>query len=184
MQINDGKGTGYTAEVNSANQLETRSVSQNRAEWENHNHAKAFAFFFSQAAGDAAATEYLGYIKNDSDDDMVVDEISVHATAADSIYVVQVTGTAAGGTAVVPKNMNLGSGLTASCTTMKHTNITGLTQSGTRLLNFNLAAAGFIVRTPYPSILMPKNTAIAVVTSTDQAQTLSVNIMFHYETKH
>ena len=183
MEINDGTGSGNKAKVNSANELEVRANTVSRAEWENHNNQRAYAMYFSQAAANSGANECLGYIKNISDDDLVIDEISIHSVAADTIYVSKVTGTAAGGSAIVPTNLNIGSGKTASVTTMQHTAITGLTDAG-RLLSFYLAANGFFVRSPKATILIQKNSAIGIFTTANQANTLKVNIQFNYEDAH
>ena len=139
--------------------------------------------YFSQAAANSGANECLGYLKNTSDDDLIVDEIAIHSVAADTICVCKVTGTAAGGSAIVPTNMHLGSGKTAVATTMQHTAITGLTDAG-RLLNFYLAANTFLTRAPKATIAIEKNSAIAVYTTANQANTLKVNIHFHYEDAH
>lgn len=183
MEITDGTGSGYKAKVNSDQELEVRATTINRAEWENHNNQRAYAVYFSQAAANSGANECLGYIKNTSDDDMVIDEIAVHSVAADTIYVSKVTGTAAGGSAITPVNMHLGSGKTAVATTMQHTAITGLTDAG-RLLNLYLAANAFLIRTPKATIAIEKNSAIGVFTTANQANTLKVNIHLHYEDAH
>jgi hypothetical protein len=183
MIIEDGTGSGHKAKVNDEYELETRAQTTGRAEWENHNHERAYAMYFSQAAANSGANECLGYIKNTADLDLVIDEISIHATAADTIYVSKVTGTAAGGSSITPTNANVGSGLTATVTTMQHTAITGLTDGG-RLMNFYLAANGFVVREPKATIIIKKNSAIAIYTTTNQANTLKVNIWFHFEDIH
>ena len=183
MNIEDGTGSGHKAKVNESNELEVRSNMVTRAEWENHNNQRAYAMYFSQAAANGATNECLGYLKNTSDDDMVIDEIAIHSVAADTIYVSKVTGTAAGGSAITPTNMHLGSGKTAVATTMQHTAITGLTDGG-RLLNFYLAANAFLTRSPKSTICIEKNSAIGVYTTANQANTLKVNIHFHYEDAH
>lgn len=183
MEVTDGTGSGYKVKVNSDNELEVRSNMVIRAEWENHNNQRAYAMYFSQAAANSGANECLGYLKNTSDEDMVIDEIAIHSVAADTIYVSKVTGTAAGGSAIVPTNMHLGSGKTAVATTMQHTAITGLTDGG-RLLTFYLAANAFLTRSPKATILIEKNSAVGIFTTANQANTLKVNIHFHYEDAH
>lgn len=184
MIIQDGKGTGRSAEVNLANQLETRAVVQNRSEWECHNNSAAYVMYFSQAAANGAANEVLGYIKNDSDDDLIIDEIGLHITAANIVYVSKVTGTAAGSpTTLVPTNCNLGSGKTATGTFYKDDGMTGLTDVG-RLINCYLAANAYLVRTPMSSILVKKNSAIGIFVTTQQVQTLNCSVLFHFEPAH
>lgn len=184
MLIDDGKGSGYKCEVNSANQLEVRAVSQNRAEWECHNNGTAYVMYFSQAAANGAANEVLGYIKNDSDDDLIIDEIGLHITAANTVYVSKVTGTAGGSpTTLTPVNMNVGSGRTATGTFYKDDSMSGLTDAG-RLINCYLAANAYLVRTPISSILIQKNSAIGIFVTTQQVQTLNCSVVFHYEPSH
>jgi hypothetical protein len=184
MLIEDGNGNGFKVEVNSEHQLECRAVTQNRSEWECHNNANSYVMYFSQAAANAAANEVLGYMKNDSDDDMVVDEFGIHTTAANMIYVSKVTGTAAGSpTAVVPVNMNVGSGKTATGTFYKDDAMSGLTDGG-RLVNIYLATNGYLVRTPMSTIIIKKNSAIGVFVATQAAQTVTCSILFHYEAAH
>jgi len=183
MNIEDGTGSGHRARVNDDNELEVRATTVSRAEWENHNNQRAFSMFFSQAAANSAANECLGYLKNTDDGDLIINEIAIHATAADIIYVAKVTGTAAAGSSITPVNMHIGSGKTASVTTMQHTAITGLTNAG-RLLSFYMAANAFIVRSPKATIVLEKNSAIGIYTTTNQANTLNVNLHFHFENAH
>lgn len=183
MNIEDGTGSGVRAKVNSDNELEVRATTVPRAEWENHNNQRAYAMYFSQAAANGATNECLGYIKNTSDDDLIIDEIAIHSVAADTIYVSKVTGIAAAGTAIIPTNLHVGSGATPTITTMQHTAITGLTDAG-RLLNFYLAANAFVVRSPKATIAIEKNSAIAIFTTANQVNTLKVNVHFHFEDTH
>jgi hypothetical protein len=183
MQLEDGTGKGYKASVNSENELEVRAQTTIRAEWECHNNARAYAMYFSQAEANSGANECLGYIKNTSDDDLVIDEIAIHSVSADHVYISTVTGTAAGGSAITPTNANVGSGLTATCTTMQHTAITGLTAVG-RLMNFYCAANAFLVRSPKATIIIKKNSAIGVYVTTQQVNTIKCNIWFHFEDAH
>lgn len=184
MLIEDGKGQGYKAEVNSANQLETRTVQQPRSEWECHNHGTAYVMYFSQAAANGAANEVLGYIQNTSEDDLVIDEIGLHITAANTVYISKVTGTAGGSpTAVTPVNMNVGSGRTATGTFYKDDSMSGLTDAG-RLVNCYLAANAYLVRTINSTILIQKNSAIGIFVTTQQSQTLNCSVLFHYEPAH
>jgi hypothetical protein len=183
MNIEDGTGKGYKAAVNKVNELEVRAQVTIRAEWECHNNARAYAMYFSQAEANSAGNECLGYIKNTSDDDLVIDEIAIHSVAADHVYISKVTGTAAGGSAITPVNTNVGSGQTATCTTMQHTAITGLTDAG-RLINFYCAANAFLVREPKSTIVIKKNSAIGVYVTTQQVNTIKCNIWFHFEDAH
>lgn len=183
MNIEDGKGTGYKAAVNSENEIEVRAQVTGRAEWVCHNKEQAYAMYFSQAQANSGGNECLGYIKNTSDDDLVIDEISLYTTAADHIYISKVTGTAAGGSAITPVNLNIGSGKTAPCTTMQHTAITGLTDAG-RLVHIYLAANGMVVREMETSILIRKNSAIALYVTTQQVNTVKANFWFHFEDAH
>ena len=84
----------------------------------------------------AAAGEYGAYIKNTSSTGktLVISYIGVNSVEASRIKLWFVTGTAAGGTPVIPTNLNKTSGNAATATAMEGgtaaTGITGLSEDG------------------------------------------------------
>ena len=182
MEIKDGKGRGYQSGVNADQQLVVKGIESDDSHFANHQKSDAYAMYFSQAAANGAANEVLAYILNSDDKDMVIDELDLVITVANTVYLSKVTGTAGGTpTAVAPTNLNLGSGKTATGTFYKDDSMSGLTDAG-RLLNLYLAAnVGKEFTTGKAKIILPKNSAVALFVTTQQVQTLSGVIRFHYE---
>ncbi len=183
MSILDGKGRGYRAAVNKIQQLITRAINATMAFFVNLKDCEAFAMYFSQAAANAAANECLAYILNThTSKALVIDELDLDITAANTVYLSKVTGTPGGGpAAVTPTNLNLGSTKTAQATCYKDDAMSGLTDAG-RLKNIYLAAnTGRELTTGDAKLVLPINTAVAIFVTTQQAQTLNGVIRFHFE---
>jgi hypothetical protein len=181
--IRDGKGRGYQAAVNSLQQLMVKAIRSAMAFFVNQVNAEAFAMYFSQAAANAAANECLAYIKNTSPTkDLIIDELDLDITAANTVYISKVTGTPGGTpTAVTPTNLNLGSAKAAEGEFYKDDAMSGLTDVG-RLKNIYLEAnTGRELTTGEAKIVLPKDQAVAIFVTTQQAQTLNGVIRFHYE---
>jgi len=94
---------------------------------------------------DAAAGEFAAYWKNTSTNglDLVIDAVGFNCVEAARVKLWFVTGTAAGGTALTPVNLNKNSGNDATATAMEggsaSTGITGLTTDG--LIDFAYCGA-------------------------------------------
>jgi hypothetical protein len=186
IEIVDGTGTGYKAEVNEAKQLEVRSVDILRSEWECHNNSLAFCMKFDVAAANSAADEALLYIKNARDKDMIIDEIRFILSAANIVYAQFVTGTAGGTpTTLYPANMHGGQSKDTESTFYQDDALSGLTAVTDAIVMWEYCAAADVRKyKPTSTVLIPKNQALAVYVETQQAQTLQGVILYHYENAH
>jgi hypothetical protein len=126
MIIQDGTGTGRSAKVDLNNQIHAKSVTVTQIAHASYNEGDAFALPFSQA-GAAGANDCILYIKNLDSRPLIISQLWLNATAADTIYAKYgMTGTPAGGTTPVPVNLNTGSARLSNTLCHQHTSITGL----------------------------------------------------------
>ena len=116
MLILDGKGRGYNAGVTPENRLLSEAVCADVQHHINHVHGEFYSLVVDQATG--GTNRHNVYIKNTSDDDMVITSVTAFATTtATELYVLLgVTGTATTPTTGTPVNRNTGSGSTATGT--------------------------------------------------------------------
>ncbi len=110
--------------------LNVSSRADSRAYYNSRDMGRMFSLPFDFQ--DAAAGEYGAYWKNTSDDKiLVINAIGVNSAENARFKLWFVTGTAAGGTSLVPTNLNGGSTVAAEATAMEGgsaaTGITGLT---------------------------------------------------------
>jgi len=116
LQIESGTGNGYVANVDSDNRLFVSSVVRSRAA-DASIRGDAYTITCEDAA--AATSEYTLWIKNDSDRKFGIDFITVNNVVADSVWKIhRVTGTGGTAAAIVPVNMNFGSGKVAELTVL------------------------------------------------------------------
>jgi hypothetical protein len=116
--IGDGKGKGNKAWVSSEwNRLETSSRSNTRMYYRSRDQGDWFAIISADATANDG--EYPLYFKNDnSAKEFVVDEIFISCDQVTTWKIVTATGTATGGSAITPTNLNLSSGTTATATVL------------------------------------------------------------------
>jgi len=166
LQISDGKGRGYRAEVNAENKLQTVSISKTNDFHINDVHGKYWSCPFGPQ-DPTGANDYVFYIKNTGDKDLGITDIRVSCTgAASQIQINSVTGTAASGSTVTPVNRNLGSSQVISGTVEEGTDITGLTNAGT-LFYMELAAVATLYHLKTTSnIIIPKGSAVGILVVT------------------
>lgn len=129
LQIEDGKGRGNIAAVNSRQRLLTIGNINTGSHYASLEDGRCFNVVSED--DDAAAGDFILYIKNDSTERLlIVDVVRVQAENAVTWKVWQVTGTATGGTTLTPKNMNLGSGISAVGTFLGNSAVGGLSTDG------------------------------------------------------
>ena len=122
--IDDGKGSGKSAEVDENNHLVVNSITQTIEHYINHVDGNAFNLLF--AATPASTGDCFIYMKNTSDDDFSVEGIWLWLAADEYVDVkLDDTGTPVGGSAITPANLS-GSGNTPTGTFQQGNNITGL----------------------------------------------------------
>jgi hypothetical protein len=127
LEIKDGLGTGNTAQVDKNNRLVTASVASSPEHFACFVEGKAFSVNFS--ATPTGAGDCFFYMKNNSEDDIVVEGLSLKLAANEYIDVyLNDTNSPSGGADIIPTNLNSGSGATAIGTFQNGNDIIGLTQ--------------------------------------------------------
>lgn len=180
MIIHDGTGTGNAASVNDHNLLQTFSTMRTHIGHVSFLHGEAYSLPFSQVSAGGANDPVL-YLKNLDDQPLVLSQMWITCSAADVIYAkLNVAGTAAGGTAPVPVNLNSGSGRLANVTTHMHTSITGLSGGSTYFSSYFTADA--ISQRVYfeDAVILTKNATWAMFVTTAAANTLKGQLLFFF----
>lgn len=120
MQIEDGTGAGYRAEVNSRNQLRTRTINSTYHQFISSNQEQAYAAPLGTEALPTltvtAAGGYMMYLKNTSDAyDAVFARMTISTSALMIITAIKnpTIGALANATAITPVNKNFKSGKVA-----------------------------------------------------------------------
>lgn len=123
--ILDGKGKSYKAGVNSEHRLLVSSVSRSKEHHANITHGRSFNMLIEQTP--TGADDCFMYMKNTSEDTMVIEGFGVYAASAEKIYgMLGQIGTPVGGTDTVPAVLNAGSAQIADGTFQVGNDITGL----------------------------------------------------------
>lgn len=124
--IDNGKGDGgFTATVNKEGKLEVCAVTNSFQKHVNETHGGTYSMLINKTP--TGADDCFAYLKNDSDDDMMVSSINLCATSDESIQLkINDEGTPVGGTVTTPTNRNAGSGNSAGGTFQTGVDITGL----------------------------------------------------------
>ena len=159
--IQDGAGTGRTAQVTSENRLDTDAVSRNQSQHINEVYQKLFSLSF-EGIDPVGADDYFFYLENTGSEDLHISAFRVSSSVPTEIAIEHVTGTASGGTAAPPLARNFGSSKVPSATIETGVDITGLTKVG-RVLFLECAVAD----TEYSeeiisNIIIPQGTAMAM----------------------
>jgi hypothetical protein len=131
--IEDGTGSGKTVKIDNENHMHVSSVSSTEGAFVNREHGNAYIIFGAitgdkQNPSDDLTSPCVFYIKNTSDDDMIITDIRLWVEEVEyvDIYINQV-GTPIGGIEFLPTNMNLNSGKEASGVFLGSPRITGIT---------------------------------------------------------
>jgi hypothetical protein len=158
MKLEDGKGRGFEVAVTDKNRLETQAVTRTGVESQN-GEGLVWSLVLDGLAPSGAT--YFFYLLNTGVDTLEISQIGFASSVAGTFRLEKVTGTAAGGTAIVPVTLNLGSSHKPDITLLSGTSITGLTAAGL-LAPIYLAANVRQVYEPAGGIYIPANTAIAI----------------------
>lgn len=118
MLIEDGTGAGYKVKIDDENHMHVESIIASYQYHANHDHGKAYTMDIDSKSV-ATAADWLLALKNTDDDDLIVTSITLWLPAFKDTAIIEayLGGTftyASGGTAVVPCNLNAGSGNSAS----------------------------------------------------------------------
>ena len=105
MKIEDGTGSGRQAAVNSIHQLKVEATTFSVEHYINHHNGEAFNILFQQAP--TAGDDCIFYMENSSDDDVVVEGVTLAVSGAAEVYIqLNDIGTRNAATDVVPANLN------------------------------------------------------------------------------
>lgn len=175
LQIEDGKGTGRKAEVNTNHELIVRAITENEVERTSETEGQAYIWTSQDLDIDAADTLLL--IKNDNAEPLHVQQIIFSAGNAATRYEVHIVTadiTPAGNT-VTGFNMNTNSGNVAEATAKSDE--TANTQ-GTVIYDINLlATTTFTVHTD--GLLLAKNISLGIDQVTESTAG-NVTVIGHY----
>lgn len=151
--IQDGKGTGKVAEVDTNNMLAVKAVTITEEHYATHNKGKGWHIVLQQTP--TGANDNFFYFKNTSEDETyVIEGFDSRVASAETLEIyLNPTGTTSGGTAVTPTNSNTSHQATSMSATIEAGNdITGLsngnlfhrvflTNTNTDYINFELDLA-------------------------------------------
>ncbi|HUX30704.1 MAG TPA: hypothetical protein VMV78_08780 [Thiobacillus sp.] len=177
MLIDDGKGKGFRAGVDSENRLETFSVVQDLQFHINEVEGQFYSLVVDQVTG--GTNRHNIYIKNTSDQKLLITSVTAFATStATELYaLLGVTGTATSPSTGTPVNRNAGSGNTATGTFQYGANLalTGGSEVDRWFVDNDLAA----VKHEWGSALvLPQNATFVLASSA--STTINVTISFGY----
>ena len=172
---------GDKAGVTSANRLKASCVTVSSAHEVNHSTGDAYSFRIDETP--TGALDCVGYIKNNSDSDMVIDMI-IAGAASDETIIVKLgdSGTTSGGAAATLTNLNAGSGNIADVTAETGSDITGLS-GGSTAMGFFVKGGESSKQFQIPSsFIIPKNKIISFYAKTGGIAVLTgALITFHNE---
>jgi hypothetical protein len=124
LQIEDGRGSGQQAGVNSEGLLRTAAVSATVEHHVNHHHGEAYTHSFDVTA--AGADDCILFMKNESDTDMTIEGFYLAVAGACEVYAeINNEGTRNAASAFIPVNVNAGSGNSAEGTFETGTDLAG-----------------------------------------------------------
>lgn len=128
MILEDGKGTGYKAEVNHNHHLVVEAIIVTEDHHANHQNGKAYNILVSQSP--TAADDCIFYMSNTDSLDLIVEGITLgfkNAGADDLEFYIKIgdSGTRNNATALTPANLNAGSNETAIGTFEKGADLDG-----------------------------------------------------------
>jgi hypothetical protein len=177
MLVEDGKGSGFKAQVTDHNMLRVYSMVETEMSHMSEVHGDAFIW---SAGANWGADKNAIWLRNDNADKNLIIEgifLGAVATAVISIYVGN--GSTSGGTTVTGTNLNRGSGKIAEAT-CKHTNTNLDTPTDMTLVGSMYAPAGNRLAIDFKGALVLgyyDEVAVNIVTDIDM---LYVNIMGYY----
>lgn len=181
MQLDDGKGRGNKAAVNSSNRLNVSSRVNARIYYVSRDKGRVFSVVSEDST--AASGEMTFHMKNTSSTrDLYISHMDIAAENACGIKLFKVTGTAASGTALTPVNLNLTSNHTAEgdFSSGEAAAITGLTTDG--LIHTVRVEANSSDGLHFSdSLILGPTDQIAVEYNSGATGPVEINTTFYYE---
>lgn len=181
MQIEDGKGSGTKAGVNSQFRLLVSAIVGTIEHDANHTSELAFNVLFSQAP--TANDDAIFYMENDSDVDMTVEGVILSVSAACEVYIqVGDTGVRNSPTLLTAVNLNVGSGKEAQGEFEVGADLEGVTpfESGKEIERYVFRTA--IDSRDYnfnQDVIMKKNRTMTIWCDTASV-TVTATVIFNY----
>ena len=178
MFIEDGTGSGYKAKVTNENYLKSFGISLNLLQHINVE-GNSYSIFFDQTP--AAAGNTFLYLKNNSNDLLIVEGLTIYSTTAEGVVVkINESGTPVGSTSYTPINLNSGSNSVADCSVEVGSAITGLSGGNTLSKLFHNGSDSSLQISCQGGIILVKNSilSLSAVNGLIQIQG-SVQIGFH-----
>ena len=179
FQIESGEGNSDSAGVTTDFRLKTSAVTFTTEQEINHDNGQAYSYGVSVTP--SGASQCFLYIKNNSDDDMMVSEFMLSAASDETIiFKLADEGTPLSGTTGTPVNRNAGSGNSAGVTALYGVNITGLSGGGSVMSVFIQGGESGLRIVPLSTFIVPKNKTITGYASSGSiAITVGMGISFH-----
>lgn len=180
FQIEDGRGTGKIAKVNTQNRLDVSSQTDPRIFYASRDNGLAFTV--NSVDADSDPGDYVLYLKNTSTTkNLYVSDLHAGAGASALWKLFFVTGTGAG-TTVTAGNLNGQSGLASESISFGDAAVTGLTITSTALLKVRRSPAGAHANMIFnDSLILGPQDAIALEFDTGATGTTDSSIIFHFE---
>jgi hypothetical protein len=180
-KISDGKGKNGDMSVSSSQRGNVSAKTKNRLFYVSRDDGLAFNAVMPTM--NAAAGNYVFYIKNTSSTrNLMLNHIEYHSAEAATWRVWEVSGTAAGATAITPSNLNLGSGIPAEVSCMGGgSTITGLT-IGPQLGSHRTSLTGEGGMDFGGGLILTPNKAIMIEYEAGTTGLIEIDCIFHFET--
>lgn len=184
IMIEDGTGSGKTVKIDENNRLLTYAVTRTDPLYFNDEEQtvyKAVIFVTPHSVNPSIeANTYFFYVKNTSEKHLHINRFRHWSESNEIIDIyINVSGSPAGGTEIVPVNSNLGSGNQADGIFLKGSGITGLS-GGTLIGRSRIPSSHDIQVIDYESTLILKKNNTVVLSTPIGGSDLEIVMSFYY----
>ena len=181
MRIEDGTGRGYQARVDVENHLHVLAVTEPTTLHTNQQEGESYSLLIDVTP--TGAGDCFAWLQNLDDKDLILEGFWLWLVASEYIYIdLATTGTPGGSpTAIVPANLNVGSGNVADGTFYQDPDITGLTSGRIAYRIYHLTSAGSTFYELRSNVIVPKNQIISFWAQTGTTA-LHMTLNFHFHT--
>lgn len=160
LTIEDGKGTGYQAEVDIRNMLHTHALIETAEHFASIS-GNAYNMVFSQTADSTGS--FILYIKNQFEEDLIFKGIQLRTSQDESVQVhINMAGTPSSGQATTATNLNAGSPFQAQGIFQVGNNITGLSGGSIVYPYFVKGGESSLYYRFEQDLIIPKNRVIGL----------------------
>ena len=166
------------ARVTEDGEILSAAISSPAIEFASHEKGLAFTAHSTYAA--TGGEEVISLQNDNSDMDIIVENIVVSTSVASVIDVFEMTSGTPAGTTVIPHNLNLSSSVVAQATVFGNASVTGSVVGTTIAEHLVDPSSPFDFKFG-GSLIIPKNSVIAV--TLDTTGVVHANIIFYYAPK-